>query len=139
LTASNGEEWGRLMAAAQMGDGGAYARLLRDIVPYVRAIVRRHHAAPDRVEDVVQDVLLTLHRVRHTYDPARPFTAWLGAIAHRRSVDALRRKVRTDTSETFSPVAYETYADPEANKDIAAHEDSAVLAEAIAALPPGQR
>ena len=127
------------MEAAQAGDGADYARLLREIVPYVSAIVRRHHAASDRVEDVVQDVLLTLHRVRHTYDPARPFTAWLGAIAHRRSIDALRRKVRTDASETFSPVAYETYADPGANKDIAAHEDGAVLAEAIAALPPGQR
>ena len=139
MTASSAEGWGGLMAAAQAGDGGAYARLLREILPYVRAIARRHHAAPDRVEDVVQDVLLTLHRIRHTYDPARPFTAWLGAIAHRRSVDALRRKVRTDASETFSPVAYETYADPSANRDIAAHEDSAVLAEAISALPPGQR
>jgi len=127
------------MAAGQAGDGGAYSRLLREILPYVRAIVRRHHAAPDRVEDVVQDVLLTLHRIRHTYDPTRPFTAWLGAITHRRSVDALRRKVRMDASETFSPVAYETYADPDANKGIAAHEDSAVLAEAIAGLPPGQR
>jgi RNA polymerase sigma-70 factor (ECF subfamily) len=139
LTASSSEEWARLMAAAQAGEGAAYGRLLREILPYVRAIVRRHHATPDRIEDVAQDVLLTLHRIRHTYDPSRPFTAWLGAIAHRRSVDALRRKVRTDASETFSPVAYETYADPAANKDIAAHEDSAVLAEAIAALPPGQR
>jgi RNA polymerase sigma-70 factor (ECF subfamily) len=139
LTANSAEEWGRLMAAAQAGDGAAYARLLREILPYIRAIARRHHAAPDRLEDVVQDVLLTIHRVRHTYDPTRPFSAWLGAIAHRRSVDALRRKARTDASETFSPVAYETYADPAANKDIAAHEDNAVLAEAIAALPPGQR
>jgi len=127
------------MAAAQAGDSAAYARLLREILPYIRAIVRRHHAAPDRLEDVVQDVLLTIHRVRHTYDPSRPFSAWLGAIAHRRSVDALRRKARTDASETFSPIAYETYADPAANKDISAHEDNAVLAEAIAALPPGQR
>jgi RNA polymerase sigma-70 factor (ECF subfamily) len=139
MTASSAEDWGRLMAAAQAGDGAAYAGLLREIVPYVRAIARRHHATPDRLEDVVQDVLLTIHRVRHTYDPSRPFSAWLGAIAHRRSIDALRRKVRTDASETFSPIAYETYADPSANKDIAAHEDSAVLTEAIATLPPGQR
>jgi RNA polymerase sigma-70 factor (ECF subfamily) len=127
------------MAEAQAGDGAAYARLLREILPYVRAIVRRHHSAPDRLEDVVQDVLLTIHRVRHTYDPSRPFSAWLGAIAHRRSIDSLRRKVRTDASETFSPVAYETYADPSANKEISAHEDNAVLTDAIATLPPGQR
>ncbi len=72
MTANSAEEWGRLMGAAQAGDGAAYAHLLREILPYIRAIVRRHHAAPDRQEDVVQDVLLTIHRVRHTYDPARP-------------------------------------------------------------------
>jgi RNA polymerase sigma-70 factor (ECF subfamily) len=131
--------WGILMAASQAGDAAAYRRLLSEILPFVRAIVRRHHSNPDRIEDVTQDVLLTVHRVRNTYDPARPFTNWLGAIAHRRSIDALRRKVRTDASETFSPLAYETYADPGANKDIEAHENSAVLIEAISALPPGQR
>jgi RNA polymerase sigma-70 factor (ECF subfamily) len=108
MTGSSADEWGALMAGAQAGDTRAYARLLREILPYVRAIARRHHATPDRLEDVVQDVLLTIHRVRHTYDPSRPFTAWLGAIAHRRSVDAVRRKIRTDSSETFSPIAYET-------------------------------
>ncbi len=131
--------WGELMAASQGGDAAAYRRLLREILPFVRAVVRRNHSNPDRIEDVTQDVLLTIHRVRNTYDPARPFTNWLGAIAHRRSIDALRRKVRTDASETFSPVAYETYADPGANREIEAHETSAVLTEAIAALPPGQR
>jgi RNA polymerase sigma-70 factor (ECF subfamily) len=136
---ANGDDWGGLMAAAQAGDSAAYARLLREILPYVRAIVRRHHAAPDRLEDVLQDVLLTIHRVRNTYDPSRPFTAWLGAIAHRRSVDAIRRKVRIDAVEKFSPIAYETYADPAANKGVAAHEDSAVLTSAIATLPPSQR
>ena len=139
MTAGAGEKWGRLMEAAQTGDAAAYRLLLADIVPFVRAIVRRYHASPDQVEDVVQDVLLTIHRIRHTYDPSRPFTNWLAAITNRRSIDALRRRVRADSVETFSPVAYETYADPDANKQIANHEDAAVLSEAIAALPPGQR
>jgi RNA polymerase sigma-70 factor (ECF subfamily) len=136
---SGDAEWGLLMAAAQSGDRASYARLLHEILPYIRAIVRRRHASPDRVEDVVQDVLLTIHRVRHTYDPDRPFAHWLGAIAHRRSIDALRRKVRLDAHETFSPLAYETFADPAANSEIAAQENSALLNEAIALLPPGQR
>jgi hypothetical protein len=33
LTANSAEEWGRLMAAAQAGDGAAYARQLREILP----------------------------------------------------------------------------------------------------------
>ncbi len=42
------------------------------------------------VEDVVQDILLTLHAIRHTYDPSRPFKPWLVAVARRRIVDRLR-------------------------------------------------
>src|SRR4051812_31358646 len=78
-----------LMIAAQEGDGQAYAALLRTCVPFIRATVRRQGVLADRAEDVVQDVLLALHRARHTYDPARPFTAWLRTIAQRRAIDSL--------------------------------------------------
>ena len=80
---------------------------------------------------MVQDVLLTIHRVRHTYDPSRPFTAWLGAIAHRRSVDALRRKVRINAAETFSPIAYETYANPSASRGVEPHEGMSLAEAAV--------
>jgi len=80
------------MVAAQSGDSWAYARLLHEILPDVRLIVLRHHPAPDRVEMVVQDVLRTLHRLRHTYDPSRPFAAWLAAISERRALAAAGRK-----------------------------------------------
>ncbi len=36
------------------------------------------------ITDAVQDVLLTVHMVRHAYDPSRPFGPWLLAIANRR-------------------------------------------------------
>jgi DNA-directed RNA polymerase specialized sigma24 family protein len=42
-------------------------------------------AAFDRIDEVIQDVLLSVHRARHTYDPARPFRHWLVAIARYRS------------------------------------------------------
>ena len=32
----------------------------------------------------MQDALLTIHAIRHTYDPARPFGPWLAAVAKRR-------------------------------------------------------
>ena len=106
------------MAAAQDGDRRAYERLLREIVPFVRSIARRRHSSADRVEEVVQDVLLTVHRVRHTYDPNRPFSHWVAMIAQRRSIDALRRRTRRDAFEISDPAAYETFADPGANKMI---------------------
>ena len=126
------------MAAAQDGDRAAYERLLREAVPFIRAVVSRQHRG-DRIEDVVQDVLLTVHRVRHTYDPARPFDAWLATIARRRSIDALRRRGRIADVETKDDIAYETFADPAANKDSERPVQTTELGAAIAALPDGQR
>lgn len=131
--------WSRWMAAAQDGDNAAYARLLREILPFLRVLARRRCSDPDRAEDVVQEVLLTLHRVRQTYDPARPFTPWLAAICERRSIDALRRRVRQSAHETQDERAYETFADPRANKGVEASDAADALKAMIAELPPGQR
>lgn len=136
---ANEGEWSQWMAAAQAGDRAVYERLLRDIVPFVRALASRHHRSRDRVEDVVQDVLLTVHRVRHTYDPGRPFAHWLSAIVRRRSIDLLRARGRTDATEVDDARAYETFADPQANKEQEHRERTEGLGGAIAGLPAGQR
>lgn len=133
------KDWSAWMAAAQAGDRAAYERLLRDIVPFIRALASRQHRARDRVEDVVQDVLLTVHRVRHTYDPGRPFAHWLAAIARRRSIDLLRARGRTEAAEVADARAYETFADPRANREQEHHEQAQVLGAAVAALPASQR
>lgn len=88
------DEWPRLMALAQAGDQQAYTRLLKALVPVIRTLARRQIADEVLVDDVIQDVLLTVHRVRHTYDPGAPFLPWLMAIAHARTVDALRKRGR---------------------------------------------
>jgi len=131
--------WSAWMAAAQDGDRAAYERLLRAALPFVRAIVARQHRAPDRVEDVVQDVLLTVHRVRHTYDPTRPFAHWLAAIARRRSIDALRRQGRTRAAEVQDHPAYETFADPAANTEESGRATADAVRQAMSGLPASQR
>ncbi|HTY50502.1 MAG TPA: sigma-70 family RNA polymerase sigma factor [Steroidobacteraceae bacterium] len=91
--------WAQLMRSAQAGDRPAYERLLREITPFVRALARRRCTGPHDAEEIVQDTLLTVHRVRHTYDPERPFMPWLAAIAQRRGIDALRRRRRVERHE----------------------------------------
>lgn len=86
--------WPGLMARAQAGDRGAYNQVLKAMIPAIRALVRRNIADEVLAEDVVQDVLLCIHRVRHTYDPARPILPWVAAIAQARAIDALRRRGR---------------------------------------------
>ncbi|HEV8553707.1 MAG TPA: sigma-70 family RNA polymerase sigma factor [Casimicrobiaceae bacterium] len=131
-------DWSILMARAQGGDGEAYRRLLSEIAPYLQSLARRHHRDSGDVEDTVQDVLLTVHAIRHTYDPSRPFGPWLLAIAKRRIIDRLRRQGRTRAREVALDVEHETFCAPETNLG-EADWNKRVLGEAIEGLPPGQR
>jgi RNA polymerase sigma-70 factor (ECF subfamily) len=140
--------WSRLMAAAQAGDAEAYDRLLRAITPFIRSLVRRSLFDSHGVEDVVQEVLLTVHRVRHTYDPARAFSPWLAAIASRRTIDAMRRGGRIGAHEIMDEDAYrqadETFSTDAANQQDSRDEEWGSVSEAqlqqwLAALPPRQR
>src|SRR5262249_62101966 len=55
------------------------------------------------------------------------------------SIDALRRSIRIAAAETENRHAYETFADPSANREVTANEAADVLGAALAALPAGQR
>lgn len=135
---ARGVEWSILMAHAQSGDQGAYRRLLEEISPYVRSLAVKCHRNSGDIEDSVQDVLLTVHAVRHTYDPTRPFAPWLVAIANRRITDRLRRQGRSKARETPRTEEHETFSVSEANCEERASDDRA-LREAIERLPQGQR
>ncbi len=131
--------WSSLMAAAQDGDAAAYRRLLSEVTPFVRFVARRRGLDAAAAEDLAQDVLLTLHRVRHTFDPGRPFVPWLLSIAYRRLIDLHRRDSRIRGQETAVPDILETFADPRANAGVEASELRAWLRQAMSELPPKQR
>jgi len=130
-----------LMEAAQGGDSSAYGQLLTLIMPAVRQYVRRVRSflsAAD-VEDLVQDVMLSLHAVRHTYDPRRPFMPWLLAITRNRMADGARRHVRRAAHEVLVDELPVTFADDGANKETERLGDVDELKRAIEALPRRQR
>src|SRR5690349_16753943 len=87
------QQFALLMRAAQAGDRESYARLLHELIPLLRRAVRRQRALlkPQDAEDLVQDILLSLHQARRSYDPARPFLPWLMAIVRNRVTDGTRR------------------------------------------------
>ena len=131
-------EWSILMARAQAGDREAYRRLLEAITPYLRALAARRHRDPRDVEDVVQNVLLTVHEIRRTYDPARPIGPWLKAIANRRIIDRLRQVGRTRSREAVLTTEHETLIEPRANLQEEGF-DRRALRQAVESLPSGQR
>jgi len=131
--------WPGLMRAAQDGDQRAYAVLLRQILPVTRAMVRRRIHDAGLVDEVVQDVLLTLHRVRHTYDPDRPFMPWLAAIASARAIDQLRKRRRHAEREVYDETAMLNHPDEQSEREGEARDAQEEVARLLDALPPRQR
>lgn len=127
--------WSGLMARAQDGDARAYDTLLRECLPLLRAICRQRLREPAEVEDAVQDTLLTLHRVRSTYDPARPFRPWIAAIAERRALDRGRGVARSLARNTDLEAADHVGVDGDAERKLM----SADLRAAVGELPASQR
>lgn len=139
---AQGARWRMLMASGQTGDGAAYRVLLVEVTPWIRASARAMLRDMAEAEDAVQDALLTLHQVRHTYDPTRPFKPWLATVAKRRILDrmdgARRRLSRHAPVEAAENVASETFSAHGPNtqeQGLRADE----LRAAIAKLPKGQR
>ena len=130
-----------LMRSAQDGDRSAYFQLLQEITPLLRASVRRHYGflQPADVEDLVQDILLSLHTVRATYDPERPFLPWLLAIARNRVADGARRYGRRSANETTVEDLDVTFAPAETNTPDDGYRDPEALRAAVRQLPSGQR
>jgi RNA polymerase sigma factor (sigma-70 family) len=130
-----------LMRAAQDGDRATYAALLREVLPILQRLVHsrlRFLQAADR-EDIVQDVLLSVHAARATYDPGRPFVPWLVSIAHNRMVDRARRHSRKSANEVLVDEYPERTADHDSDLPGEAYGDPEALRQAVIQLPPRQR
>ena len=133
------EDWRQLMGATQRGDSAAYEKLLSELLPVLRQVVRRRWKNPNDVEDIVQDILLSLHGVRQTYDPRRPFMPWLMTIALRRITDAARRvstRSKYETTVEFMPETFEGHGTKSEFDD---YVDRDAIRHALSLLPEGQR
>ncbi len=121
------------MVLAQAGDHEAYRALLEDLSSSLKAFLQRRLFDSEEVADVLQDILMTLHRARHTYDPARPFDPWAFAIARHVLIDHARRRTRRERLEVLADVEL---------PDVAGFEPATSADHLIAALeqlPRGQR
>jgi RNA polymerase sigma factor (sigma-70 family) len=97
-TASREADWTMWMRAALAGDSGSYRKFLHSVAPYIRAVARsrcrRLGVQESEAEDIVQEVLLTIHLKQATWDRSREIGPWVGAITRNKIIDALRRRGR---------------------------------------------
>jgi RNA polymerase sigma-70 factor (ECF subfamily) len=121
-----------LMRQAQDGNQGAYAELLKSLLNPIKSFLLHHFSGIRDVDDVIQESLITLHKVRHTYDPSRPFMPWLYAIVRHRALDYLRKNIRIQSRELYEERTLDTAAAPE---NIESPDSLEIVAEMLAILP----
>jgi RNA polymerase sigma-70 factor (ECF subfamily) len=94
--------WAGWMGRALQGDRDAYASLMGELGSAIESYLFSRFGllrGSDFLEDCVQESLLAIHQVRHTYDTRRPFRPWVFTIVRHKTLDLLRRqKVRNITA-----------------------------------------
>jgi RNA polymerase sigma-70 factor (ECF subfamily) len=80
-----------LMSLALMGDQKSYAEVLKKVTIQIKPYLQKRLSQPQEVDDVLQEILISIHKAKHTYDSSRPFMPWVYAIAAFRLKDRLRK------------------------------------------------
>lgn len=130
-------EWVACMARIRdAGDEAAFARLFAHFAPRVKAFLMRSGADAGLAEEVAQDVMATLWRKAHLFDPARASVAtWIFTVARNRRIDALRRARRPEPED----LPWGPEPEPDQAEVLVLQEESEALGAALATLPEKQR
>jgi len=115
----------QLMALYQQADASAAAALVDLLSPQLFRFFASQMGSTNEAEDMLQEVWLRIHRVRHTYRPGEPVVPWVYAIAHRVRIDNYRKRSRISSREVGTGVDQRTDLPP--------------FDEMVAALPESQR
>lgn len=99
-----------LAALAQKGDLRAYESLVGRYQRFVFRVLWSRTGFPrEDLEDLTQDTFARAWERLDTYDPARPFKAWIARIASNVAIDRhrnnLRRPLTTEITEAENAVA----------------------------------
>lgn len=82
------------MMESQKGNAKMYERLLYEVSVYLGSFLKKKIGAQDHVADLVQEVLISIHKSRHTYNPSLPFKPWLIKMTQSRLIDYFRKNKR---------------------------------------------
>jgi RNA polymerase sigma-70 factor (ECF subfamily) len=134
-----------LMVAYQAGNEAAFDQLFERYAGRVYGFLVRRLGDPSLAEDLYQEAFLRIHRARSTYDPTRPFRAWLFGIVHNLLADTLRSQRRMPQTGHVDGLADAQLADAEPGvvtqgtqspeRVASLRESSQALSRALHALP----
>ncbi|WP_417692370.1 sigma-70 family RNA polymerase sigma factor [Roseibium sp.] len=126
-----------IVKVAETRDKAAFADLFDHFAPRLKGYLMQKGADAAQAEEVVQDVMTTLWRKAHMFDPQKSSAStWLYRVARNRRIDLLRRDKSADM-DTDDPSLQ-----PEAPPDVSTAMDARLRESrvrlALKALPPEQ-
>ena len=122
----------RLMVLYQQADPSAAAALIQRLSPRLYNFFAAQLGNRAEADDMLQELWLRIHRVRHTYRPGQPLLPWAYAIAHRVRIDCYRRRRRL-----AAEIAVDSLPEPAMREG--PHHDIPTFEELVATLPDSQR
>lgn len=117
-------------------DQAAFAELFGYFAPRVKAFLMKSGASPDLAEECTQEVMATLWRKAHMFDPAKAsVSTWIFTVARNRKIDILRKERRPEPED----LPWGPEAEPEQEEVMTLQQESKKLGKAIADLPDKQK
>jgi RNA polymerase sigma-70 factor, ECF subfamily len=128
-----------LMANVARGNREAMAPLLRRYATPLLTFIHRMLGDRHRAEEVFQDVFLAVWQNRQKYEYPRPFKSWLFGIAANKCRGDFRRLQFASASLTLEAQPSDGSTTDSPVQTAIATETAALVARAVATLPPQQR
>ena len=98
----NDSELSYLMSQAQDGDRVAYEKLLTQLEHFLSQYLSRSIRQSEVRADVIQEVLIGVHKSRHTFSQDKSFSRWFLAITQYKLHDHLRQTYRNNKFEELN-------------------------------------
>ena len=136
MNKTNNDWTAQICAIRDAQDQAAFAELFAHFAPRVKGFLMKSGADASLAEECTQEVMATLWRKAHMFDPSRASAAtWIFTIARNRKIDALRKQRRPEPED----LPWGPEAEPDQAEAIGLKQETEQLAVAIKELPEKQR
>ena len=134
---SKKKRWTKLIKKVEiLKDTSAFEELFNHFAPRVKAFLMKSGADPQMAEECSQEVMATVWRKAHLFDPTRASAStWIFTIARNKKIDAIRKQNRPEPEQLYPDQDFE----PDQEAVVELQQETERLTSALKELPEKQR
>ena len=134
---NNKQLWAELIKKVEtLKDTAAFEELFNHFAPRVKAFLMKSGADHQMAEECSQEVMATVWRKAHLFDPSRASAStWIFTIARNKKIDAIRKQNRPEPEQLYQDQDYE----PDQETIVELQQETERLTLALEELPEKQR